>query len=218
MKTDEILFPGQLYQREQELRQIFLNNVQLIPEGERIKQCIQCGTCTGSCPVSYKMEITPRQIISYFRAGEISKILQSNSIWLCISCYSCQTRCPALIKVTDIIYALKQTALKENIFSKNLRVHPLRDTFINMMRKYGRLNEVRLMVNYFLKTNPLRGLSYLKLSLNLLRKNRVSLANNKIKNVDALRKIIFEASKYRLPVEKYKPSYKEDVVGYKAVG
>ncbi len=118
MNTEEILLPGQLYQKEQELKQIFLANVQLIPEGERIKQCIQCGTCTGSCPVSYKMEITPRQIISYFRAGEISKILQSNSIWLCISCYSCQTRCPSLIKVTDIIYALKQTALTKNIYSK----------------------------------------------------------------------------------------------------
>lgn len=215
---EEVLLPGQLYKREEELRQIFLGNIKLIPEGERIKQCIQCGTCTGSCPVSYKMEITPRQIISYFRAGEISKILQSNSIWLCISCYSCQTRCPALIKITDIIYALKQTALRKNIYSKKFLVHPLRDTFINMMKKYGRLNELWLMVNYFLKTNPLRGLSYLKLAFNLLKRKRYALVKSQIKNVDALREIINQSTKYKLPVEVYKPSYKEDVVGYKAVG
>lgn len=218
METEEILLPGQLYQREQRLKQIFLGNVQLIPEGDRIKQCIQCGTCTGSCPVSYKMEITPRQIISYFRAGEISKILQSNSIWLCVSCYSCQTRCPALIKITDIIYALKQTALRENIYSKKLFIHPLRNTFINMMKKYGRLNETWLMINYFLKTNPLKGFSYLKLSINLLKKMRLTVAKNRIKNVDVLKEIINQAAQYKLPIERYKSPYKEEAVGYKALG
>lgn len=217
MKTEEILFPGELYAREKELRDIFLANVNFIPEGERIKQCIQCGTCTGSCPVSYKMEITPRKIISYFRAGEIGEVLKSNSIWLCVSCYSCQARCPALIKVTDIIYALKQTALRKNIYSKFLAVHKLRDIFINSIKKFGRLNEINLMINFFLKTNPFKGLSYTKLTLYLLKRKRLALGQSKIKDVEKLRKLVDQSTKFRMPIEKYKPTYKEDVVGYKAV-
>ena len=31
-----------------------------LPEGERILSCIQCGTCSGTCPYGEHMEFTPR--------------------------------------------------------------------------------------------------------------------------------------------------------------
>ncbi len=68
---------------EAKLRRAFIAEVELIPGGRRISRCLQCGTCTGSCPVSYAMDISPRELIARFRAGDISGILSSRSIWLC---------------------------------------------------------------------------------------------------------------------------------------
>ena len=32
----------------------------LAPIQKMVRACIQCGTCTGSCPNAYAMDITPR--------------------------------------------------------------------------------------------------------------------------------------------------------------
>jgi len=213
----EYIFPGQLIQREAELKSQFLSHVEFVPEGERIKQCIQCGTCTGSCPVSFAMDITPREIIALFRAGEIQKILNSEAIWLCVSCYSCQTRCPQQIRLTDIFYVLKQLAIQNKIFSKTIKVHQLRETFLTMLNEYGRLNETLLMIKFILKTNPLKGIRFLPLATKLMIKGRLSFRNKGIKNKEVLRSIIKKSKEISLPVEKFKPSYKEDAVGYKAI-
>ncbi|MCP3993547.1 MAG: hypothetical protein GY722_00575, partial [bacterium] len=61
--------PGVLSKTEHELRTAFLEEIERIPGGGRLNQCIQCGTCTASCPVSHAMDITPRQVIGMFRAG-----------------------------------------------------------------------------------------------------------------------------------------------------
>ena len=71
--------PGVMTKEEAELRQIFLDQVEDIPAGERIKRCIQCGTCTGSCPVSYAMDLSPREVIALFRAGEMERIMKSRT-------------------------------------------------------------------------------------------------------------------------------------------
>ena len=102
----------QTTQEISELHRIFLTDVYGIPGGEKIKLCQQCGTCSGSCPTSYLMDYTPREIIAAFRAGQLDKVLKSNTIWLCTSCYSCTVRCPAGIKLTDIMYELKRLAIK----------------------------------------------------------------------------------------------------------
>src|SRR5512147_3180948 len=113
MKTESVQLPGKLTRTEEDLRASFLKQLETVPSAEKIKSCIQCGTCTGSCPVSYAMDISPRELIALFRAGDLETLLNSKSIWVCASCYSCQTRCPSMIKVTDIIYALKRLAMEK---------------------------------------------------------------------------------------------------------
>lgn len=116
MKIENIKIPGKLSGKEEELRASFMKQLETIPNSEKIKSCIQCGTCTGSCPVSYAMDISPRELIALFRAGDLETLLNSKAIWVCASCYSCQARCPSLIKVTDIIYALKRLAMEKGIY------------------------------------------------------------------------------------------------------
>ena len=62
-------------QREADLREAFLKEVAGIPAGEKIKNCIQCGTCTATCPVSRWMDITPRETVALFRSGMLEEIL-----------------------------------------------------------------------------------------------------------------------------------------------
>jgi len=88
-----------------------------IPGGERIRLCIQCGTCSASCPNANKMDHTPRKLIAMARAGMREEVLSSNSMWLCASCYLCTVRCPREIKITDIMHALECISVRENVSS-----------------------------------------------------------------------------------------------------
>ncbi|MBM4170436.1 MAG: heterodisulfide reductase [Ignavibacteria bacterium] len=217
MKIQEINIPGKLTRKESVLRHSFLEQVDTIPGGEKIKSCIQCGTCSGSCPLSYAMDVMPRELIALFRAGDIESILRSRTIWICASCYTCQTRCPSSIKVTDIIYALKRIAMERRIYAKKFPVHSLSDSFIKSIYRFGRLNEPRLMILYFMRTGILKAFSFIPLGLKMMRKGRLELRVSKVKGIDGLRKIMKKAEKLDIPFEKEKLPFMPEAVGYKSV-
>ena len=54
---------------ESELDHLFVDEIASIPGGDKLYACIQCGTCSGMCPLSPYMDYTPRQIIAMIRAG-----------------------------------------------------------------------------------------------------------------------------------------------------
>jgi heterodisulfide reductase subunit C len=188
--------------KESELRSAFLEQVELIPGGHKIKQCIQCGTCTGSCPVSFAMDITPRKTIALFRAGEIESVLRSNTIWICASCYACTVRCPAGIKITDMMYAFKRIAMERKIFPKGLPVHALSSLFVSIVNKYGRNQEVNLLLRFGLKTNPTKLIAQIPLGWCLRSKGRVPLKSTKIKDRKQLSSIIRRVLSMRKTVQK----------------
>lgn len=218
MKIENIQIPGRLIKKEADLRTAFLNSVHLIPGGDKIKACIQCGTCTGSCPLSYLMDITPRELMALFRAGDLDTIIKSRTIWVCASCYSCQTRCPASIKITDIIYTFKRMAMNRKVYSKKFPVHSLSDSFIKSIKAFGKLNEPRLMFYYFLKTGFWKSFSFLPLGFKMAKRGRLEIKTAKIKDINGLKKIIKKAQELDMPVEIAARSYVAEAVGYKAVG
>lgn len=185
--------PGILDKKESELREDFLYQVSCIPGGEKIKKCIQCGTCTGSCPVSYTMDIPPREIIALFRAGDIESILNSRTIWTCASCYACTVRCPSGIKVTDILYALKRTAMDENLFPKRFPVYVLSKSFVTVTNLFGRSYEIGLLLSFYLRTNPFKLLGMAPLAYRLWRKGRIGIFPKRVKQRKELAKILREA-------------------------
>jgi heterodisulfide reductase subunit C len=82
--------------------------------GETLTLCYQCGTCASSCPVArLTKRFNPRTILKDAILGNKEKVLNEGSIWLCTSCFNCQERCPQEIEIADIIYALRNMALKE---------------------------------------------------------------------------------------------------------
>jgi heterodisulfide reductase subunit D len=56
---------------------------QVTPEWEQLLSCIQCGTCSASCPTAFAMDYTPRQLWHMVRLGMKEEVLSSRTFWLC---------------------------------------------------------------------------------------------------------------------------------------
>ena len=212
------VLPGLMTRTEAELRQVFLKQVEDIPAGERIKRCIQCGTCTGSCPVSYAMDISPRQLIALFRLGEMETIMKSRSIWICASCYACTTRCPEGIKITDIIYALKRTAMEKKFKSNAHQVQLLADLFIDNLMSYGRLHEGTLIRRFYMKTRFTRLFGFIPLVKKMHQTKRLALFPKKIRAHESLSRIIKKAQEIAMRESPEPLAYSPEYVGYKGLG
>jgi len=182
--------------REAELRRAFWEQVKSFPDGTKITNCLQCGSCTGTCPVSYAMDMTPRQMVAMFRAGMIEDILQGRAIWLCASCYSCSVRCPAKIRVTDTMYALKRIAIGQKRIPGRFHAHLLSRTFMNNVYRYGRNYELGLGIRYMAQASLLRLLGSTMYGLSLIRRGRLALLPHRIKRVKQVRAIIDVANKF----------------------
>jgi heterodisulfide reductase subunit C2 len=216
--TNRDVLAGPPSAAQQALQRRFLDQAREVPGSERIARCLQCGTCTGSCPVSYAMDISPRMVIALFRAGEMEKIFRSRTIWICASCYMCTTRCPQAIKITDLLYALKRTAMDAGVYPDGFPAYRLSKNFVRMVNRYGRNNELRLLARYYLQRNPFELLRLLPLGVRLISKGRVSLFPRKIRGVRAIRKILEASESLRLSNEREKAEYAKSMIGYRAVG
>ena len=172
------------------LSEELLEHVHQLPQGKSIDKCIQCGTCSGSCPTSGAMEYGPREIIAALRAGMLDRVLRSNTVWLCASCYSCAVRCPAKIPFTDVMYELKRFGVKHGIYPRRDTNAVMSKIFTEVVSKYGRNAETELAAKYFLRTNPLKVFGQTRMGMKLLARHRLDFTPHKIKGIDGLRKMI----------------------------
>ena len=168
----------------------FRDEVGNIPGGEVIRLCIQCGTCAGSCPNANKMEYSPRKIVAMVRANMAKEVLSSNSMWYCCSCYLCTVRCPQDIHITDMMYVLKQLAIRDGFVRKRGRTSNMAKSMVESVNKYGRVFEAEMVIRYFLRTRPWRMLGMIPLALKLFSKGRMPLRPHTIKGRDQVRKVL----------------------------
>jgi heterodisulfide reductase subunit C len=168
----------------------FLDEIYSLPGGHEVKKCIQCGTCSGSCPQGAVMDYAPRKIFSLIRAGFRDEVLESNTIWYCSSCYTCAVRCPKEIKITDVMYALKRIAIKEGKAKQGRKASVLSKNFVSMVNKYGRNHETELMTRYILAAEPFNALNFVPQGWRLFSNGRLPILPHKIKNIGQLRKIL----------------------------
>lgn len=173
----------------QELSKAFLTSVLSIPDGEKIKECIQCGTCSSSCPSAAAMEYSPREIIAALRAGMLDRVLTSNTVWLCVSCYSCTVRCPAGIPFTDVMYELKRLEAEKGL-GKDTSAAKMAKAFVETVDQHGRNVETKLLRKYFLGTNPLKALVNIPLAMKLFFRGRLEILPGKIKDLDGLHRMM----------------------------
>jgi heterodisulfide reductase subunit C/nitrate reductase gamma subunit len=81
--------------------------------------CFGCQTCTNVCPVVGMYEnpkeilgLLPHEIMHALALKQKALALGSTMLWDCVTCYMCQEHCPQGVRVTDVLYELKNQALK----------------------------------------------------------------------------------------------------------
>ena len=104
--------------------------------------CLECGRCTGVCPVSETHGFSPRRIISRLVAGGEPDAADDDSIWSCLTCRLCEQVCPAAIPYADFNRKLRVS------YRKNKEPEPCvhGGVFVEIMRLMQRpgLNQKRL--------------------------------------------------------------------------
>jgi heterodisulfide reductase subunit C len=168
----------------------FGREVMSVPGCEQLENCIQCGTCSGVCPLSIYMDHSPRQVMALTRADFRDEVLRSHTIWLCASCYACTVECPQQIRITDIMYELKQRAITDGIYPRRFPIPVLAHEFTQMVRKHGRITELVLVIRLFLKTDWLAALGNWRLGIDLMRTGRFSLITERIKHHGDIAKML----------------------------
>ena len=87
----------------------FLNALSGEREGnEKIKTCIQCGSCTGSCVAAEGMSTSPRKLWRSLQMGMETDVMESMSFWNCTTCGLCDKRCPRGIPLSQIQLSLRE--------------------------------------------------------------------------------------------------------------
>ncbi len=140
---------------------------------EMIQPCIQCGTCTGSCPNSEFMDITPRHMWRMVLMDRVQDIFKSRSFIMCSSCYYCTLRCPRGLELTHAMNLLKQAASKAELGAFR-RSTVFYRAFLDNVREHGRLREMQFMTRYFISMkNPVIPLQFAPLGLKLMAKKKI---------------------------------------------
>ncbi|MBU8849693.1 MAG: 4Fe-4S dicluster domain-containing protein [Desulfobacterales bacterium] len=154
-----------------------VSNERLLEQTETVKEmiqtCIQCGTCTASCPNNEFMDITPRHMWRLLLTDHADAVFSSKSFIMCSSCYYCTLRCPRGLELTHAMSLLKQAAskLKLKQFQRSSLFY---EAFLDSVKKHGRVREMEFMTNYFISMkNPVIPFTYASLGLKLMAKGKV---------------------------------------------
>ncbi|EMS81199.1 4Fe-4S dicluster domain-containing protein [Desulfotignum phosphitoxidans] len=140
---------------------------------EQMATCIQCGTCSGSCPNAGFMDMTPRRMWRAVLTDRVDMVFSSQTFMLCASCYVCTLRCPRGLPLTDAMAELKQVAFALDLdrFRRSTRFYR---AFMDNIRQYGRVRETEMMARYFLAVkDPRVPMSYTGMGIKLMAKHKL---------------------------------------------
>lgn len=133
------------------------------------------------------MDILPHQIMRAIQLGLRSNVLGSSTIWLCASCQTCSTRCPNDIDIAGIMDVLRQVALEYGIKPKEPEVPAFHLTFLNSIKRHGKVFELGMMGTYKLKTRDF--FSDLKLGMDMFKKGKFKLLPHRVQNLKEIKEI-----------------------------
>jgi len=164
------------------------------PDGELLRQCIQCGTCSSVCPMSAYMDITPRRLIAMTKEGARDDVLHSVSPWVCTTCYACTVECPKEIPVTEIMHAVRRISLREQTYPRRFSTAVMTRELVDMIGTRGRNTESWISVKLYLKTHPTLVAKNAWVGQRLIRQGRLGLRREKIRARRELRTMLKAAS------------------------
>jgi len=94
--------------------------------------CIQCGKCTGGCPMALKTKLNPRMLIyRMLVAGDGFNLEGREELWDCTTCSTCYSRCPKQVNPMEAVIALRSAIVEKG------RVHPNVKTALESTFRHG---------------------------------------------------------------------------------
>jgi quinone-modifying oxidoreductase subunit QmoC len=184
-------------------RNNFLKEVEgNVEEGDWVKMCMQCGVCSGSCPLGDAWDHPPQELFMMIRAGKREEVLTSESMWMCTSCYNCIVRCPRGLPITHIMHGLASYANRLGLAPKNNPTRRFAKIFWDNIATTGRVNESKLSIRLYFMDGFAEGIkrawAMQKIGLGMLMTKRLNpmgfFASGGIKSKSDLKIIIAKAN------------------------
>ena len=177
-----------------------------VEEGDWVKMCMQCGVCSGSCPLGTDWDHPPQELFMMIRAGKREEVLTSTSMWMCTSCYNCIARCPRGLPITHIMHGLAHYADRLGLAPKNQPTRKFANLFWNNLVKKGRVNELKLGIAIYFMNGIAEGiktaLKMKDIGLGMLKTKRMTpfelLGGHGIKDTKGLHAILKKAREIEL--------------------
>ncbi|HSG42108.1 MAG TPA: (Fe-S)-binding protein [Anaerolineales bacterium] len=113
-------------------RSFYAKVLDVVPTGERLRLCLECGNCSGICPFGYLMDYPPSRMIAMIRADRFDNLLETDSIWMCVSCFACTAVCPSQVPLT---FGLMTSIKEELLLSGNVPAEL--QTALQKSQRYG---------------------------------------------------------------------------------
>lgn len=165
----------------------FLESVEA-ESGQKVRICYQCGKCSAGCPVAFAMDLLPNQVMRLVQLDLKDEVLGCGTIWLCASCETCATRCPREIEIVRVMDVLRQHSHLEEYSSPVREVPVFVSTFLNNLKRFGRLYEAALVGAYNILSGHLT--KDLDKAPAMLLKQKIALAPPRVKGLGKVRKIM----------------------------
>lgn len=115
--------------------------------------CLDCGICTGSCPVSrVTPEFSPRLMVEKVLMDQEENPFEDMNIWSCLSCGQCSSRCPSKIDYPEFVRMVREEAVRQGkggtpahrgLFQAVMRLQTLdvKQNKTDWAREAGRISE-----------------------------------------------------------------------------
>lgn len=160
-------------------RSSFLKEVEAnVEEGEWVKMCMQCGVCSGSCPLGKHWDHPPQELFMMIRANKREEVLSTDSMWMCTSCYNCIARCPRGLPITHIMHGLAVYSKRLGLTQKKQPTAEFSQIFWDNLMKKGRVNELKLGLSMYFKDGFGQGvknaMANQKLGQNMMKAKRMN--------------------------------------------
>ncbi len=123
-------------------------------DAAKLSTCLQCGTCSSSCPTYFAMDTPPRKLWRMVTLGLKDEIARSSTFWLCTACNSCTVRCPRGIPVAESMRQIREWINRSGVQETPRALHLLSDMIVGSHNMAGEDNETRLIWSQNLPEGP----------------------------------------------------------------
>ena len=130
----------------------------------------RCALCSVACPIAYRMELLPHDLVGAVRDGDVLRAAASNTPWLCFQCEACSHACPSGVDVMRQVLRMREHAPDSD--APLVTATRFRDElFSQMVSRRGRIDLIRIWIRAAKATG--RGALPISLRLALLIKGKL---------------------------------------------